>query len=163
MTKKLVWRLGKLPSVQELTQLIDQKIISKEEAREVLFSTKEDWERDKESLESEIKFLRELVEKLSKDRKTIVETIKIIETPYKIYPWYQPYNNWTYYGTTTSPIPNTVYCSQTTSGTTHGATSLLGGWWSQHYTWSSLSMQRAISKLSNWWSYDAWFSSIQTF
>ena len=91
-TKKLVWRLGKLPSVEELRELVKDKIITQEEAREILFSSETEENRDKKSLESEIKFLRELVEKLSNNSRTsIVETIKYIEKPYWKYDWYQPY------------------------------------------------------------------------
>lgn len=59
MTKheELVWRLGKLPTVEEITTLIDKKIITQEEAREILFNTRTVEERDKVSLEAEIKFL----------------------------------------------------------------------------------------------------------
>ena len=58
MTKheELVWRLGKLPTVEEITTLIDKKIITQEEARQILFNKKDVDERDKKSLEDEIKF-----------------------------------------------------------------------------------------------------------
>lgn len=94
MTKKLIWRLSKLPTSEELRELVKDKIITQDEAREVLFSSETEEDRDKKSLESEIKFLRELVEKLSKSRTEIVETIRYIESPYKCYPWYSPYTVW---------------------------------------------------------------------
>jgi hypothetical protein len=96
MTKKeeLVWRLGRLPSVEEITTLIDKKIITQEEAREILFNKKIEEERDVKSLEMEIKFLRDLVEKLSQNRSQIVEIIKEIKVPYYQYHWYQPYQLW---------------------------------------------------------------------
>jgi KaiC/GvpD/RAD55 family RecA-like ATPase len=102
MTKKtnLIWRLGKLPTVEELQKLIIDKIITKEEAREILFKSEEidtEEKRDKKSLESEIKFLRELIETLSKhNNNVIIDNIKLIEKHYKSYPWYQPYYYWTY-------------------------------------------------------------------
>ena len=83
MTKKLVWRLSQKPTVLELTELLKGGIITKEEAKEVLFNQEDEVDRDKKSLESEIKFLRELVEKLSKNQtSTIIETIRYIEKPY---------------------------------------------------------------------------------
>lgn len=118
MTKKLKWRLSSLPTPSELRELVKDKIITQEEARDILFKLedyhncdkcKTEWigdidkcpncedidKRDKKSLESEIKFLRELVSKLGAASTTkIVETIKYIEKPYKTYPWYTPYYNW---------------------------------------------------------------------
>ncbi len=106
MTKKttLKWRLGKLPTSNEVIDLVATKVITQEEAREILFSTGEE---DSESLKSEIKFLRELISKLS-DRNTIVEKIRYIDRPYISQPWYQPYYTW-YNGT--------MYASAGTSGT----------------------------------------------
>jgi len=96
MTKKeeLVWRLGKLPNVEEITSLIANKIITQEEARDILFNKKIEEERDVKSLETEIKFLRDLVEKLSQSRSQIVEIIKEVKTPYYQWQWYQPYQKW---------------------------------------------------------------------
>lgn len=94
MEKKLNWRLGKLPSPDEVRELVKDKIITQDEAREILFSEQEETERDIKSLESEIKFLRELVDKLSKNSSTIVETIRYIEEPYVKYPWYGQYQYW---------------------------------------------------------------------
>lgn len=97
MTKKLVWRLGKLPSPDEVRELVKDKIITQEEAREILFSSETEEERDKKSLEDEIKFLRELVSKLSNNQTTrIIETIKEVETPYRKIHWFKPYQDWTY-------------------------------------------------------------------
>lgn len=95
MTKKLVWRLGKLPSVEELLELVKDKIITQEEAKEVLFSQENKIERDTKSLEEEVKFLRALVSQLSQnDRTTIIETIRAVEPPWVRRPWYSFYNNW---------------------------------------------------------------------
>jgi hypothetical protein len=94
MTKKLKWRLSKLPTAEELRGLVNDKILTQDEAREILFTQEEETERDKESLESEIKFLRELVEKLSKNRTEIVETIRYVQPIYETYPWYKPYQVW---------------------------------------------------------------------
>ena len=93
MTQKLVWRLKEMPTSENLRELVKDGILSKEEAREILFSLETEEDRDKKSLESEIKFLRELVEKLAK-RSEIITTIREVETPYRKYPWYNPYVIW---------------------------------------------------------------------
>lgn len=100
MTKKLNWRLGKLPTPEEVANLIKDEIITKEEARDILFSEVEEKEESIEDLKSEVKFLRELIEKLA-DRKQIVETIKYIEKPYVQWGWYNPYQVWCNVGDTT--------------------------------------------------------------
>lgn len=108
MKKKVLrWRLGNLPTAQDVDRLFMDGIIDKEEAREILFTQEEKEDRDKKSLKEEIKFLRDLVERLS-DRQ---ETIKIIETikePYDPKPWYKPYEIWCGSGTSTSITDNSV-------------------------------------------------------
>jgi lipopolysaccharide biosynthesis regulator YciM len=96
MTKKIIWRLREQPSTESLRKLVEDKILTKEEAREILFSSEEVKERDENSLKEEIKFLRELVEKLAKSRSEIITTIKEVEVPYKKCPWSEPYITWTY-------------------------------------------------------------------
>lgn len=129
MTKKtnLKWRLGKLPSVDEVLSLMDKNLITKEEAKEILFNSETQVERDKESLESEIKFLRELVEKLSKGRTEIIEKIRYIEKPYYYNPWWRQYDVWCGGSTLT-----TTGGVGTTDGSTYlcssgGDTTLTGG------------------------------------
>jgi len=93
--KKLVWRLGNLPTIEELRDLVVHDILTKDEAREILFTNEEVEDRDTKSLKEEIKFLRSLVEKLSNFTNTkIFETIKIVEKPYYEKPWYEPYTTW---------------------------------------------------------------------
>lgn len=95
MTKKIKWRLAERPTPSEISLLVEKELLTKDEAREILFSQETEEDRDKKSLESEIKFLRELVEKLSKNNNsTIVETIRYIEKPYYPQPWFQPYATW---------------------------------------------------------------------
>lgn len=92
MTKKTMmkWRLSKLPTPDEIMNLVSNKILTQEEAREILFSSTEE---DTESLKSEIKFLRELINKLSTQTK-IVENIRYIERPYYQYPWWGQYSSY---------------------------------------------------------------------
>ncbi len=90
MKKKLKWRLGKLPTPSEITELLQKDLITKDEAREILFSEENEETVSNESLKSEIKFLRELVQKLS-ERSSIVKEIHTIEKPYYKQHWYDPY------------------------------------------------------------------------
>ena len=48
--KNLKWRLSKLPTPDEVRELVKDKIITQDEAREILFSQETDEERDKDSL-----------------------------------------------------------------------------------------------------------------
>ncbi|MCR4286334.1 MAG: hypothetical protein NUW00_05565 [Candidatus Kaiserbacteria bacterium] len=95
MKTRNVWRLANRPTSEDVVKLLSSGIITKEEAKDILFNVEEEGERDKKSLESEIKFLRELVERLSNGNQTkIIETIRYVEKPYIQYPWYQPYQYW---------------------------------------------------------------------
>lgn len=107
MTTKLKWRLGKLPTSNEVIDLLTQKLITKEEAREILFNEIDESKRDEESLKEEIKFLKELVSKLT-SRSNIVETIRYVEKPYSTYTWYRPYEVYCSTG-----IPNSSYTTAT--------------------------------------------------
>lgn len=93
MTKKLVWRLKEQPTTEALKELVASGLLTKDEAREILFSSQDEEDRDNESLKSEIKFLRDLVEKLAK-RSEIITTIREVEVPYRRYGWYPCYNTW---------------------------------------------------------------------
>lgn len=127
-TKKIVWRLSKLPTIPELDLLIRNDVLTKEEAREILFSSEEQSERDKKSLESEIKFLRELVQQLSKkDNSRIIEVIKEVEVTIPTIrrnPWYSPYEFW-YTNGTTGIDANKMYCANTTSTEGSGIVTLM--------------------------------------
>ena len=107
--EKIVWRLKEQPTVENLRELVKNGILSKDEAREILFSSETEEARDKKSLEGEIKFLRELVEKLAK-RSDIITTIREIEVPYRRWDWHRSYSTWcggtTY--TTTENNPSTT-------------------------------------------------------
>lgn len=118
--EKLVWRLGKLPSPDEVRELVKDKIITNEEAREILFSTETEDERDEKSLKSEIKFLREVIEKLS-DRKQIVNVVKEVEIRYIKQPWFQPY----YYYVNNGSGGSMAYYGASGTGGTAGGTNLL--------------------------------------
>lgn len=94
-TTSLSWRLSKLPTVEELLQLVKDKIITQEEAKEILFKndTKED--RDKKDLETEIEFLRNLIEKLSNNNRAVIQPyIHYYQPTYTSNPWYKVYATW---------------------------------------------------------------------
>lgn len=111
---KLKWRLAERPTPEEVRGLLKDEVITKEEAREILFSLETEEDRSKKSLQDEIKFLRELVAKLSTNRSVIIETIREVEKPWKRYDWYQPYYMYaTNAGTTQA---NTVYAMNATAG-----------------------------------------------
>jgi len=93
MTSQLKWRLSKLPTVDELLKLVSDKVITQEEAKEVLFNKETESERDIESYKQEIKFLKEVIEKLG-DKDRIVTVVKEYVPHYITQPFYQPY--WTY-------------------------------------------------------------------
>lgn len=122
MTNKLKWRLSKLPTSEEVSKLVNDKIITKEEAREILFTEETQEKIEEDNLKSEIKFLREIIEKLS-NRSQIIETIKTIQIPYIQTPWYGNYQVWctsngvqNYSNTSLTALgsTNTMYASGTT-------------------------------------------------
>lgn len=71
MTKKeLVWRLKEKPTVREVSELMTQGIITKDEARDILFNERNEKDQadDAEALKKQIKFLEGLVQELSKNQ-----------------------------------------------------------------------------------------------
>ena len=96
MTKKLIWRLSNLPTPEELRGLVTDGIITKEEARDVLFKDVDSQTQEKsiKDLEEEVKFLKGIVDKLSENKyQRLVEIVK--EVPVYIdKPWYKPYDYW---------------------------------------------------------------------
>ena len=87
---KLKWRLSKLPTPQEVMELVNFKLITQDEAKDILFGEVD--ERDEKSFKEEIEFLRGLVEKLSNNSETKI--IEIIQERNYTQPWYQPYQVW---------------------------------------------------------------------
>lgn len=153
MTTKIVWRLANRPRPDEVQELFTAGILTKDEAREILFSHETDEDRDKKSLESEIKFLRELVEKLANSPTKIVETIKYVQPTYIHQPWFTPYVTWTSstsggYGGTT----NAIY--STSGGTSIGSAFASGSAGGGGSIGASLNAQTSASNS---------FSSIKTF
>lgn len=132
MTKQLKWRLGKLPTPDEVLKLVNDKLITKEEARDILFNEENTDQRDENSLKEEIKFLREIVDKLSKNRDRTVEIIRQVQVPYYNYGWIQPYVGWCSSDTlTTTPTSLLVGSDNNMAtysvGTVTGATTTISG------------------------------------
>jgi len=65
---KLKWRLSTLPTVAQVAELVQEEIITKEEARDILFSDETQIkESDKiKALEEQVEFLRQVVGDLSR-------------------------------------------------------------------------------------------------
>lgn len=119
---KIIWRLKELPTPSELKDLVASGIMSKDEARTILFSSQTEEDRDKKSLESEIKFLRELVERLSNNSNVkIIETIREVERPWKIEKWYKPYEIYCMNSVSTAMLDGQT--SYTLTGISQGGTS----------------------------------------
>lgn len=91
MTTKIKWRLANRPTPDEVERLFKSALLTKDEAREILFSLENDEDRDKKSLQDEIKFLRQIIQNLS-TATTIVKTVRDLNTPWiSQQQWYQPY------------------------------------------------------------------------
>ena len=151
--KDLKWRLTKLPTPEEVLKLLNEKLITTEEARDILFNEEEiniceidgtEWVgnitqcptcQDKEAnskvnvaaLKEEIKFLRETVEKLAANKSAgIITVVREISPFYSHHHWFAPYT--TFCGTsgstlTTTGSTNLAYVNGTT---TSYATALSG-------------------------------------
>ena len=124
MTSQLKWRLSKLPTVDELLKLVSDKIITQDEAKEILFNKETETERDIESYKQEIKFLKEVIDKLG-DRDRIITVVKERVPYYISQPFYQPYYSYTTCGSMsatsgtlldTSGNGTTAYVSYGSSG-----------------------------------------------
>lgn len=110
MTKNnLKWRLKELPTGDEIAQLVAQEVITKEEARELLFS---DSKANTEELQARIKFLEELVEKLT-DKIGTPTTIYYPQR-YERYPWWTSTGYYLTSGGTAVKNQNVAYSVSTT-------------------------------------------------
>ena len=97
--KILKWRLSEKPSVTAIKELVDSKIITTEEARQIILEETEYNSKSFQEVLDEIKVLRELVLKLSeRESKEIIKYIQLqsnwTSLPFRNDYWYQPYLNW---------------------------------------------------------------------
>lgn len=68
LTSILKWRLNKAITIEDVTTLLDKELVSKEEAKQLLFNTEAPPEPSSEkekALKEQIKFLETVVEKLA--------------------------------------------------------------------------------------------------
>lgn len=145
MTTQLKWRLSKLPTVDELLKLVSDKIITQEEAKEILFNKETETERDIESYKQEIKFLKEVIDKLG-DRTKIIEVVKEYVPHYIHTPFYTPY--WTYVTCGTSSACTTTSASLTGGGSS--GTMYLGNYAGEYVAGSgSPSMEAGTTSFSS--------------
>lgn len=91
--KKNIWRLSTQPTVDEITTLLDKGVITKQEAKEILFRNEEEIKTDQlKEIKEEIKFLRDIVLQLSKKSPEIV--YKHIYDHIERKPYYSYWNEW---------------------------------------------------------------------
>ncbi len=154
MKNKLKWRLpGKLPTSEEVRELVKASLITKEEAREILFNEETEETIEVDNLKAEIKFLRETVEKLA-DKQTIRTVIQEIIPRYINYPVYQPYYSWSY----TPALNGVITCGGKT--TTYGTLNV-GGTTDSAYTIGTNMVNCSATGYSN--TADTAFTDIKTF
>lgn len=86
--KNLTWKLKEMPTGGELADLVETDVITKEEAREIMFGSAENDKEKIKALEEQIEFLRDLVTELSKNKTTTIydwtysRPIRYYNTPY---------------------------------------------------------------------------------
>lgn len=93
--KKLVWRLATRPTTDEVIKLLDAKILTKDEAREILVEEKDDKKLSSDTekdLKDELALLRKLVFKLADMNIVgvypyILKEIQVLPSS----PWVQPW------------------------------------------------------------------------
>ena len=90
-TKNLTWKLDKLPTASELSDLVDSGVITKEEARDIMFGNPESDKDKVEALEKLVEFLQGLVTDLSKNRTTFVPYERTVYVDRRIRPYWDNY------------------------------------------------------------------------
>ena len=94
MTKKtsLNWRLKELPDAVDVAELVDKKVITPEEARQLLFNENGEDTNKVKALEEEVKFLRELCDTLASKSNGWTTVIREYHDYKPTYPyWYKSY------------------------------------------------------------------------
>lgn len=89
--KSLKWRLAKAPTREDVTTMLDKGIITKEEAKELLFNLTDEKEENK-VLKEQIEFLKGVIEKLSNNQpaQTVIQHVHdwrphVMTVPYRPY------------------------------------------------------------------------------
>lgn len=90
--RNLTWKLGALPTAGELAELVDSGVISKDEARDIMFGNPESDKEKIEALEKLVDFLQGLVKDLTKSNKqTFVPYERTIYVDRAIRPYFDRY------------------------------------------------------------------------
>lgn len=91
--KRLVWKLKELPSAEGVSKLVEQGVLEKEEAREILFKeTTEDTDEVK-ALKEMVQTMKEMVDDLLKRPNVqLVPYTKVVEVPRRYKPYWE--ENW---------------------------------------------------------------------
>lgn len=119
MKKTLKWRLSELPTGDEVASLVEQKVITTDEAREILFNEEKEDSNKVAALKEEVKFLRELCDTLAAKSNGWTTIIREYERYKPSYPiWYSSYG-----GIVNSTAGSTI----TTTGGVTGTYSVSGG------------------------------------
>jgi hypothetical protein len=127
MTKKqLNWRLKDLPDAVDVAELVDKKVITPEEARQLLFNEGKDNTKRVNELEEEVKFLRELCDKLAAKSNGWTTIVREYERYRPVYPtWYAGYSG-VVSTVNTGALTTTSTSGMGTSHLLNGSTKLLG-------------------------------------
>lgn len=113
---KLFWRLSGLPTALEVRDLVTAGIITPEEAKDILFNTKEAKDSDDElkALKEQVEFLQGLIKTLSNRGNSVTYV------PYK-YEFTTPTPYWI---STTKNLPGTILATMTTTSMGGGRTEI---------------------------------------
>lgn len=127
LTSTLKWRLVNKPTLRDIKELFETGIVSKEEARQLLFNeVKEDTGEREKALKEQIEFLQEVIEKLS--NRGINVWPSITYTPaYPVKYWYSAGSGMGIGTTTTTTGINNMYSYSAGSNTMSLNTGALSG------------------------------------
>lgn len=89
--KNLSWKLSELPNAGELADLVDSEVITKEEARDIMFGNPESDKEKIEALEKLVEFLQGLVKDLTKNKQTFVPYERTVYVDRSIRPYWDRY------------------------------------------------------------------------
>lgn len=133
MKKTLNWRLKDLPDAVDVAELVDKKVITPEEARQLLFNEGKDEGKKVKELEEEVRFLRDLCDKLAAKSGGWTTVVHEYRNYKPLYPtWYGAYggvinavgDTTTSTGIDLRSSTYTVGASSLSTGTTKGLSSL---------------------------------------
>lgn len=141
-TRNLTWKLEDLPSVDELAKLVDTKILTPEEAREIVLGDPESDKGKIKALEELVSFLQDTITELSKNKQTFIPIERTIYIDRTVRPYWDRY----WLSTSKALSSNGVTFNATNSGTvTSTAQAYYASSGSQPVSMSSSSTKDAIT------------------